>query len=317
MSWRKEGQIAVPPIGQDWSVSHAQCPTPILFGDGTLRIYFSTRDADNRSRPAFVDVDPANPHCVRHVHDRPVMELGKLGCFDDAGVMPSCVLPVGDQLWMYYAGWNRSTTVPYRISIGLAASDDGGITFRRLFDGPILDRTAREPHFCSTPFVLHDGTRFRMWYLSCLGWTEIADRPEPRYIIRSAESTDGIEWQRHESPTLDVAGSDECLARPWVCRLGNLWKMWYCRRSLTGYRTDKSKSYRIASAESIDGWNWRRLECRAGLDVSSSGWDAEMTAYPAVYEHQGIVRLLYNGNGFGTSGFGCAVWESDGIERSA
>jgi hypothetical protein len=33
-----------------------------------------------------------------------------------------------------------------------------------------------------------------------------------------------------------------------------------------------------------------------------------MVAYPAVYEHHGLRHLLYNGNGFGTTGFGHAIW---------
>ena len=32
-----------------------------------------------------------------------------------------------------------------------------------------------------------------------------------------------------------------------------------------------------------------------------------MAAYPAVYEHLGQTFLIYNGNGFGQSGFGYAV----------
>ena len=63
------------------------------------------------------------------MHDRPVLDLGELGCFDDVGVMPSCIVNVDGAKLLYYAGWNTSTTVPYRISIGLAVSDDGGYTF--------------------------------------------------------------------------------------------------------------------------------------------------------------------------------------------
>jgi hypothetical protein len=313
MPWRKRGQIVIPPIARAWSVSHAQCPTPWRVDNATIRIYFGTRDAANRTRTTFIDVDAAQPERVIYVHDQPVMELGALGCFDDAGVMPSCVLSDGDRLLMYYAGWNTSTTVPYRISIGVAESDDGGRTFRRMFDGPILDRTTHEPHFCSTPFVLRDGDLYRMWYLSCVGWNEIGGRAEPRYFIRQAQSQDGIEWQRQSAPALNVTTPDECLARPWVCRWGNLWKMWYCRRSRHGYRTDKSKSYRIGYAESTDGVTWQRRDEQGGLGVSPTGWDSEMTAYPAIYEHQRTLHLLYNGNGFGASGFGCATTTRDDL----
>ena len=85
--------------------------------------------------PTFVEVDADRPEHVEYVHDRPVLELGELGCFDDAGVMPFCIVNVDGAKFLYYAGCNTSTTVPYRMSIGLAVSEDGGRSFRRLHPG--------------------------------------------------------------------------------------------------------------------------------------------------------------------------------------
>ena len=44
-----------------------------------------------------------------------------------------------------------------------------------------------------------------------------------------------------------------------------------------------------------------------GIDVSDSGWDSEMIEYPFVLRHQGHLYMLYNGNGYGQSGFGLAI----------
>jgi len=44
-----------------------------------------------------------------------------------------------------------------------------------------------------------------------------------------------------------------------------------------------------------------------GIDVSPTGWDSTMVAYPYVYSHAGKTHMIYNGNGFGLSGFGYAV----------
>jgi hypothetical protein len=42
--------------------------------------------------------------------------------------------------------------------------------------------------------------------------------------------------------------------------------------------------------------------------VTSSGeWDAQMQAYPSVFDHDGSRYLLYNGNDYGRSGVGWAV----------
>ena len=66
------------------------------------------------------------------------------GPFDDSGAMPSCIVNRGGQKYLYYIGWNRGVTVPSRNSIGLAISDDGGLTFERAYEGPV----ATEP--CSS-----------------------------------------------------------------------------------------------------------------------------------------------------------------------
>jgi hypothetical protein len=83
--------------------------------------------------------------------------------------------------------------------------------------------------------------------------------------------------------------------------------MWYSYRGLENYRTDKSNSYRIGYAESADGIEWIRKDDYLGLDVSPSGWDSEMVAYPYIYADATKKYMFYNGNGFGRSGLGCAV----------
>ena len=46
-----------------------------------------------------------------------------------------------------------------------------------------------------------------------------------------------------------------------------------------------------------------------GMDVSNNGWDSEMVCYPFVFDHKDITYMLYNGNSYGKTGMGLAVWE--------
>lgn len=308
LKWEKRGLIFAPSGKHEWMVSHAQIPLADRVDSQTLRIYFGTRDEQNRTVTTFIEVEADEPGRVRYVHDRPVLALGELGCFDDSGAMPSWIIDRGQEKYLYYTGWNTSTTVPYRNSIGLAISRDGGITFERAYDGPILDRTYTEPHLCAVPCVLLEGGRWRMWYLSGVKWDVFAGRPEPRYHIKYAESADGINWQRDGTVCIDFKSESEAgIVRPSVIKDGDLYRMWYSYRGLESYRTDRKTSYRIGYAESGDGIDWIRKDDYLGLDVSSSGWDSEMTAYPYVYAQGREKVMLYNGNGFGKSGFGCAV----------
>jgi hypothetical protein len=304
--WIKRGLAYRPTGNQGWIKSHAQVPTPDLVAPQTLRIYFGARDVQNRTSTVFIEVDAEQPGQIARFHETPVLPLGALGCFDDAGVMPSCVVTVGQQKYLYYTGWNTSTTVPYRNSIGVAASDEGGVTFKRLFEGPILDRTAQEPHFCATPFVMRDDGRWRMWYLSCTEWRWVQGKPEARYFIRHTESSDGIDWQRPGTIAIDYQRPDEAIARPWVVKDGSGYKMWYSFRSIEDYRTKPGHSYRLGYATSGDGISWQRQDELIDLPVSAGGWDREMIAYPAIVDIRQRRYLLYNGNGFGASGFGIA-----------
>jgi hypothetical protein len=82
--------------------------------------------------------------------------------------------------------------------------------------------------------------------------------------------------------------------------------MWY------SYRAQKNiDTYRIGYAESNDGISWVRKDEEIGIDVSNEGWDSEMICYPYIFDHNGKRYMLYNGNGYGKTGFGLAVLEED------
>ena len=174
-----------------------------------------------------------------------------------------------------------------------------------------MDRTACEPFFVVTPYVVVENGLWRMWYCGCTEWLLHDGVTEPRYQIKYAESTDGVSWVRNDVTCIPYEASDEVSTRPCVIRSADgTYRMWYCYRKIGGYRTDRSASYRIGYAESFDGITWERQDRRAGIEPSGSGWDSEMLAYPFVYEYRSTTYLLYNGNGFGASGFGYAVLEA-------
>lgn len=306
MKWIKRGLIFRPDSNFEWMSHHACVPIADKVSDEVLRIYFGPRDRYNRTVTTFIEVEADNPSNVLYVHDKPVLSLGKLGCFDDSGVTPSCIVNHHNKKYLYYIGWNVGVTVSYRNSIGLAISEDGGLSFRRLYEGPILDRTHLEPYFTASPYVIIDDGIWKIWYASCTGWIIHNNRTEPLYQIKYAHSHDGVHWMRENVTCIHYKFDKEANARPCVVKEGGIYKMWYCYRGSIDYRTNKEQSYRIGYAESTDGINWIRKDEDVGIDRSDDGWDSEMMEYPYVYEHKGKKYMLYNGNGFGESGFGYA-----------
>lgn len=158
--WDRLGNI-FDPLRQKphpWMMEFAQCPTPFLLDDATVRVYFATRpsrDAEGLyvSRPGFVDLDRGDLRRVVAIAERPALDLGRVGTFDEFGVMPSSVLRVGGEVYMYYTGWTRMASVPYTTAIGVAVSRDGGTTFERIGDGPVLNIALDEPLLVNSPIV--------------------------------------------------------------------------------------------------------------------------------------------------------------------
>lgn len=311
MNWKKKGLSFVPEGNGDWWISHANFPVVDRVSGNVLRIYVGARNALGYTTTTYIEVEADNPGNVLYVQDNsPVIGFGELGCFDDTGAHPAWIVNHAKVKYLYYTGWNAGVSVSYRNSIGLAISDDDGRTFRRVFNGPIVDRTRTEPHFCSTPCVLVEDGLWRMWYLNCVKWEIIDGRSEPLCHLKYAESRDGIHWERDGIVCIDLKRPDEgTITRPCVIREDGIYKMWYSYRGRREYRTNRAQSYRLGYAESDDGIHWQRKDEEVGISVSDEGWDSQMIEYAYVYNHRGRRYMVYNGNEFGGSGLGYAVLE--------
>jgi predicted GH43/DUF377 family glycosyl hydrolase len=300
MRWIKQGLIFAPQHMYDWMVSHAANPVVEPLGDSLFRVYFSCRDRDNRSSIGCFEFDLQNPTEVLRIAPQPLLQPGKAGLFDDSGTSVACLVKAGHKKYLYYLGWNLGVTVPWRNSIGLAISDYDTVAFKKHTQAPIMDRNEIDPYSISYPWVMIDGPVWKMWYGSNLNWgTQQADMA---HVIKYAESSDGILWDRNGFIAIDLQPPDEyAISRPCVIKEAGLYKMWYSYRGTT---------YRIGYAESADGLHWERKDAEAGIDVSESGWDSEMIEYPFVFDHDGQRYMLYNGNGYGKTGIGLAVLAS-------
>jgi len=299
MHWIKKGLIFDPPGNIPWIASHAAVPIPYHLGEDRFRIYFSGRDEVGRAQLGSIEIDINHPAHVLAWSEEPALRSGEPGNFDDSGAMGDWILRRDNDLYLYYTGWNRGVTVPFRNSIGLAISRDDGRSFVKQYDGPILDRYIYDPCFLSCACVLVEGSKWRLWYVSGLRWEDQEAGLKHYYHIKYAESANGILWDRQGIVCIDFRDDNEhVISRPCVIRDGGLYKMWY------SYRGD---SYRIGYAESHDGIEWLRKDHLAGIDVSESGWDSEMIEYAYVFDHGGRRYMLYNGNGYGKTGIGLAV----------
>jgi len=314
-SWIRRGRIFAPDGRYAWMYSHAQNPAVLALPD-RLRVYFNCRglkgqDGNVEAYSTFVDLDRANPSKVIAVHDRPILELGQPGTFDQFGVMSGTVIRSDDEVWVYYVGWSRARGVPYHHAIGLAVSKDDGCTFVRYGLGPILTRTPEEPFIQNSPFVLKVGDMFHMWYSTGLGWITQGGAPESIYVLVHAMSEDGINWRRNGTPCVPFLVDHECQTNPSVIRIGDRYHMWFCYRYGLDFR-NADRGYRIGYAWSEDLESWHRDDTLGALAPSNEpGWDSQMVCYPCVVELGGRLTMFYSGNYFGQTGFGYAQLAED------
>lgn len=296
--WRRAGLILEPRPDMWWWKTHSMVPTPHMLEGSLCRLYFSGRDDRNRSHVGWAVLDLDRDGEVVELAHEPVLTPGELGCFDDNGVTPSCVLEVGGRLHLYYIGWNPGSTTRMNIFGGLAISDDGGKTFVRWSKAPVLERCRSDPYINTAPFVILDGGGYRIYYVSGVGWD---DAESPRYLIKTAESRDGKHFERTGRIAIDFAGGSEtALARPYVLKEDGVYKMWF---------SAKGMSYRLHYAESADGVNWTRKPEPSGLGVSDDGFDSGMIEYATVVRHGRRSFMFYNGNNYGFDGIGLAISE--------
>lgn len=313
--WHQRGKVFDPTAiaGADWMHAFAQAPATLVF-DTFVRVYFSCRprpDANGQyvSRAAYVDLNRANLSEVVGLSERPIMDLGGRGAFDEFGTYPMSVIRHGDEIRAYYGGWTRCASVPFDVAIGYAISRDGGVTFEKHGRGPVLPADLHEPFLISGPKIRRFGGRWYLWYIAGTKWIPNEGRPEPVYRIRMASSDDGVQWDRlHRELIPPRLEADECQASPDVILANGKYHMFFCYRYSLGYRGHE-KGYRIGYASSTDLTTWVRDDGRAGIDVSDEGWDSEMISYPHVFELDGKTLMFYLGNQVGRYGFGLAELE--------
>lgn len=303
--WSFESFVYKPPKGHLFQKSHAQLPTPLKLNEHQFRFYFSSRDRKGRSLPYFLDYDMKTQKLINQ-SEKPILDLGNPGMFDDSGVMPSCIIGVKGELYLYYIGWNQRTNVSYQLSIGLAKSVDGGLTFKKFSTGPILDRNVNDPIFVAAPCVHLQDKSFVMWYISATAWQEFDDKLEPVYLIKRATSGDGIKWTTTPDISIEYKFNGEALGRPWVVQANGKYYMWYSSRGTKNYRSGIGEHYRMGLATSLDGISWEREDDQFSLQTSNQKWDMDMQEYSSIFEYEGILYMAYNGNTFGRDGFGIA-----------
>lgn len=300
LNWEKQGLIFSPSGEYPWLKTHGMLPTAELLGTDLVKIYFGSRNDDNQSHLGWIIYDLLNREILDYARE-PILAPGKLGTFDDNGVLPSSVIDTGSKKLMYYIGFKPGGTTRMDLFGGVSSfTETGGL--QRVSEAPIIERCSVNPYINTAPFVIANYTnhqsKYFMYYVAGCGWLH---KDLPKYNIQIAFSDDGITWSRDGTVCIDFQDDNElALARPYVIFYENMYRMWF------SYKGD---AYKIGYAESQDGVNWKRLDSLGGMTASAEedAFDSDMVAYGCVVPYKNQLFMFYNGNNYGYSGIGLAI----------
>lgn len=300
LKWEKVGLIYQPDTQLDWQQSHAALPTKLHLGGSEYRIFFSSRDRDNRAHIGSFDIDLDDLR-VRSATSEPVLVPGQWGFFDDHGVQACSIAPAdsGD-LYLYYLGWNTAKRDPlFYTAIGMAVSQDKGATFTKYSPAPVMQRSRYDPWMVSGGTVVRNDGEWLMYYVSGFRFDFAEGTASSWYDVKIARSHDGIDWARRGEVALPLEGDETNISRVTLDKAADAYRAWFpVKRPQRGYR--------CGYAESRDGLVWTRREGMS-LPVSDAGWDAEAIDKMEIVRQGRAYYMFYNGNRFGLDGIGLAV----------
>jgi len=299
MKWKKLGRIFCPDCQHPKLKSHAANPLAIRIEEDLYRVFYSGRDVRNRSSVGFADIDISRQKVI-YSHPEPIFEHGGSDSFFSHGVSIGNAYACGGNQFILFMGWQLNEGEHWRGDIGRLSLTNG----KELVltpACPFFTTDESDPISLSYSWVILDQGIYKMWYGSTICWD--AGNDEMIHIIKYASSIDGENWRKHGQAIPHEIGVAQAFSRPSVVADNNGYHMWF------SYRDGRGTKYRIGYAHSADGLSWKTELKIPGINVSDVGWDSEMIEYPFVFDHKGQRYMLYNGNGYGKTGFGLAVME--------
>ena len=274
-------------------------PTAIQLDLLTIRVYLGCWDKNNISRIGYIDLNINNPLEIFQTSERPVLDIGCNGTFDENGVFPGHVIRVDKQIYLYYTGFQLGQKIRHYNFGGLAISKDNGDTFDRYSQAPIIDRSDEGLFVRSGQSLLKIDDDYLNVYSAGSKWKVVGDKSRPVYNIFFQKTKDGINLNKMGKKIIECDYNIEHgLGRPQIIEINNRYYIFYTRRML-------NMKYHLGYAVSDDLIVWERKD-DLGIDHSKNGWDSEMVYFPSVIEVKNKIYLFYSGNNFGESGVGIA-----------
>ena len=180
LAWRKQGKVLAPDAST-WEGDYIAANGSAIVESNRLLYFYQ----GGRVPQVGLAVSSDGRAWLRH--GDPVLTLGPRGSWDERGVADPYVIRAGGKLYMFYLGQDRAR----RQRLGVAVSDDGGVTWAKFRGNPIIELGAFgefDGNGLGEPAVWDAGGYYWMLYTG-------RDRNEIRRL-GLARSKNGVQWEK-------------------------------------------------------------------------------------------------------------------------
>ena len=296
--WKKHGRIFH--IGlkkkNSFSYSHTSNPVPVKIKNDIYRIFYASRNKDNKSSIFSFDFDLKKLKIIKF-SNKPVIKFNPNSYFSH-GVTPGQIFKYKNTNYMLCMCWQIPQNQHWRGDIGIFRFNKKMNKLqanKKIF----LDAKKLNEISLSYPAIIKKKSILDIFYGSTVEWE--SDKRDMIHIIKFLRYN--LKSKKIFCKKIAIHNKKnicEAMSRPTILDYKNILNLWF------SYRNGKKNSkYKIGYAF-FKNKKWKLDLNKNIIKKSKLGFDSEMVEYPYVFKHKKKLYMLYNGNSYGASGIGLA-----------
>lgn len=285
-------------LGQIFHDGYCANPTATHLNESVVRVYYSSRDINNKSSIFAFDYDLDNLETLQKKGEL-LYKYKTDSNFFSSGITPGCIYNIKNKEYLAFMGWTNNQGSHWFGTIGRLEIDKN-YTFVQNSEELLLGLNTVDSISLSYPEIVSKENKYYMLYGSTVTWNYT--NGEMIHTLNLAESNDG-KFFEPKGKVLDYkTGYAQAFSRPTIYIDNNqTYHMWY------SYRGSAKDFYKIGYAKSNgDFFNWENHYNKNQIKSSKNKWESKMVEYPNVIEHNSKLFMFYNGNDYGKTGLGLA-----------
>ncbi len=277
----------------DQKLEYSSNPVALFLSNSQLRIFFNSRDSENRSSIYSIDLLPQSLEpdyasvSLQHAY-------GNETSYFSHGISVGQLFDFHGERLLSVMGWKCYRDKHWEGRIGSITLDaDGNLT--KLVSRPWMDLDEADPISLSYPAVFEDEDSKSIWYGSTSTWD--AGNGEMIHVLKEAKLSQDGKIIKSDKALPFVLGSAQAFSRPAIVKIGTKFLMAYSFRGNTSkYSIGFMHIGNVGSASHLGGI--------LPFLPSNNAWESEMVEYPSFFSFNDHLYMLYNGNSFGRTGIG-------------